>query len=193
MGTGVWTLGRKWAGNLVPLAFWLPFFAWSLTTVVRDRTVTPVPVFIMLAGTVAAWVAMSLFGLWGNASMRRLLDARIKDQGERVFVGFASPKYTGLLDAHEDVGFLIFGKDALAFVGDSRRVEIFRDDVVRVRFRPNAHTVVGLGRWVCVEGVVKGQPVRMFVEPRERPTMLGNLWQSGTLKRKIEAWAGAGK
>ena len=134
------------------------------------------------------WLSLSLFGLWGNATMRRLLDARIKDQGERWFVGFASPKYTGLLDAHEDVGFLIFGKDVLTFAGDSRRVEILRDDVVRVRFRPNVHSVVGLGRWVSVEGVVKGSPIRMFVESRERPTMLGNLRLSRKLRKRIESW-----
>ena len=186
--TGVWTTGRKWAGNLVPLLFWLPFLAGGLWIVARDRTVTPFAVSIMLAGTAVGWIALSLFGLWGNASMRRLLDARTKEKGERWFVGFATPKYAGLLDAHEDVGFLIFGKDALLFAGDSRRVEIRRDEIVRVRFRPNVHTMVGLGRWVSIEGVSKGQPVRMMVESRERPTMLGNLRLSGKLRREIEGW-----
>jgi hypothetical protein len=122
--------------------------------------------------------------------MRRLLEARIKEKEHRWFVGFASPKFTGVLDAHEDVGFLIFRKDALVFAGDSRRVEMPKEAVVRVVFRPNVHTIVGLGRWVCVEGVVKGQPVRMFVEPRERPTMLGNLRLSSKLRAEIEAWRG---
>ncbi|RYG23692.1 hypothetical protein EON82_13220 [bacterium] len=186
--TKVWTTGRKWAGNLVPFAIWLPFTVAGVWTIVRDRAVTPTGVGLLALGVVLGWVGLSLFGFWGNAAMRRLLEARIKEKEHRWFVGFASPKFTGVLDAHEDVGFLIFRKDALVFAGDSRRVEMPKDSVVRVVFRPNVHTVVGLGRWVCVEGVVKGQPVRMFVEPRERPTMLGNLRLSSKLRAEIETW-----
>jgi hypothetical protein len=187
--TRVWTTGRKWAGNLIPFLCWLPFALAGIFVIARDRAITPLGIGLLALGTVVGWIALSLFGFWGNASMRRLLEARIKDKGHRWFVGFASPRFTGLLDAHEDVGFLIFGKDALTFAGDSQRVELSKDAVVRVRFRPNIHTVVGLGRWICVEGVVKGQPVRMFVEPRERATMLGNLRLSKKLKAEIEAWA----
>lgn len=192
VATGVWTTGRKWLGNLVPFLVWLPFAAAGVGVVARDRAVTPLGLGLLALGTLAGWVALSLFGLWGNASMRRLLQARLKPQGEAWFVGFASPKFTGMLDAHEDVGFLILGKDELTFEGDSRRVELPKDCVVRVGFRPNVHTAVGLGRWVSVEGVVKGQPVRMLLEPRERNTMMGNLRLSGRLRRDIEGWAGKG-
>lgn len=188
MANGVWTTGRKWLGNLVPFACALPFAAWGVWIVARDRAVTPQGLGWLALGTVVGWIALSLFGFWGNATMRRLLAARLHPQGEPWFVGFASPKFAGLLDAHEDVGFLILGKDDLTFLGDSRRVELPKDCVVRVVFRPNVHTMVGLGRWVSVEGVVKGQPVRMLLEPRERPTMLGNLRLSGRLRREIEAW-----
>ena len=189
MATGaVWTTERKILGNLIPFLCALPFAAWGLWTIARDRAVTFNGVAWLAFGTFVGWVAISLFGFWGNSRMRRLLEVRIKDKGERWFVGFASPKFSGLLDAHEDVGFLIFGKDVLLFAGDSRRVELPKDCVVRVTFRPNVHTVVGLGRWVSVEGVVKGQPVRMLLEPRERSTMMGNLLLSKRLKREIERW-----
>lgn len=173
----------------MPFLCWLPFAVAGLYLMARDRAVTPDGILLLGIGTVVGWFGISIFGFWGNATMRRALEARIKDKGERWFVGFASPKFAGVLDAHEDVGFLIFGKDSLLFAGDSLRVEMPKDSVVRVRFRPNVHTVVGLGRWVCVEGVVKGQPVRMFIEPRERRTMLGNLLISKKLKREIETWS----
>ncbi len=188
-GEKVWTTETKLLGNLMPFLFWLPFAAWGVWTVARDRAVTPAGVGWLVLATFAGWIGISLFGFWGNASMRRLLGARIREPGERWFVGFASPRFSGLLDAHEDVGFLILGKDVLAFAGDSRRVELPKDCVVRVLFRPNVHSIVGLGRWVSVEGIVKGKPVRMLLEPRERPTMLGNLRISGRLKREIEEWA----
>ncbi len=185
----MWTTEKKLLGNLVPFLCWLPFAAWGLWEVARDRAVTPHALAFLAFGTFVGWVALSFFGLWGNARMRRLMEARVREKDPKWFVGFASPRYTGLLDAHEDVGFLILGKDVLTFAGDSRRVELPRDNVVRVVFRPNVHTVVGLGRWVAVEGVVKGQPVRMLLEPRERNTMLGNLLQSGRLRQEIAAWA----
>lgn len=176
-------------GNLVPFLSWLPFALAGLWLIARDRAVTPLGIGVLAFGTFVGWVMLSLFGFWGNASMRRVLEARVNEPGERWFVGFASPKYAGLLDAHEDVGFLILGKDGLVFLGDSLRVELPRENVVRVRFRPNVHSLVGLGRWISIEGVVKGTPVRMLVEPRERRTMLGNLRLSGRLKREVEAWA----
>ncbi len=187
--TKVWTTGRKWAGNIMPFLCWLPFAGVGIYAMARDRSVTPFGVELLVAGTVAGWVGISVFGFWGNATMRRQLAARIKDKGERWFVGFATPKFSGVLDAHEDVGFLIFGKDVLLFAGDSLRVEMPKDAIVQVRFRANVHTIVGLGRWVCVEGIVQGKPVRMFIEPRERRTMLGNLRLSGKLRKEIEAWA----
>lgn len=184
----VWTTQRKVLGNLIPFLVWLPFAAWGIWVVARDRAVTPSGLGWLAFATLVGWAAVSTFGLWDNAAMRRQLAARIRDPGERWFVGFASPKFSGLLDAHEDVGFLIMGKDVLLFAGDSHRVELPKDCVVRVGFRPNVHTVLGLGRWVSVEGVVRGKPVRMLVEPREQATMLGNLRRSGRLRREIEEW-----
>lgn len=170
------------------MVIWLPFAVLGILAVAREKAVTPIGLGYLAAGTAAGWVALCLFGFWGNRGMRRVLEARLKEKGERWFVGFASPKYAGLLDAHEDIGFLVMGDRNLTFVGDSLRVELPRDNVVRVTYRANAHTAVGLGRWVCVEGIAKGQPVRMMVEPRERSTMLGNLLLSKKLRAEIEAW-----
>ena len=119
--------------------------------------------------------------------MRRLLAARLRPPAGATFVGYAGPSFTGLLDAHEDVGFLDLGRDSLVFVGEGRKVEVPRREVERVTFRPNAHTWVGLGRWV----VVKAGAHTLLLEPRERPTMLGNAMISRRLRREIEAWAGA--
>lgn len=191
MATGtekVWTTGVKWAGNLVPFVCALPFALWGVLTIVRDRAASPASLGWLGGGVLVGWIALSLFGFWGNSTMRRMLSARLLPGDGSWFVGFASPKFAGLLDAHEDVGFLILGKDELTFAGDSRRVVLPKGCVVRVVFRPNVHTLVGLGRWVSVEGVVDGKPVRMLLEPRERSTMLGNLMLSGRLRREVEAW-----
>jgi hypothetical protein len=60
---------------------------------------------------------------------------------------------------------------------------------VRVRFRANVHTVIGLGRWISIEGFADGKPIRLLIEPRERPQLLGNLRYSKRLAQRIRRWA----
>src|SRR5262249_16634940 len=100
----------------------------------------------------------------------------------------ASSRHHSVLDAHEDVGFLAFGPYELEFIGDTKRVRIVREQVTRVHFLPNVHTLVGLGRWIGIEATINGMPVRLLVEPRERNTLLGNLALSGWLKKTIVDW-----
>ena len=120
-----------------------------------------------------------------------MLDADKLLPKDAVFVGFCSPKYSGMLDAHEDVGFLCFYREGLTFIGESRIVELDRSAIKSVGFRPNAHSIIGLGRWISIEGTKNGTPLRMMVEPRERPTLLGNLLRSNGLLKRIRAWVAA--
>ncbi|HRK20399.1 MAG TPA: hypothetical protein PLX06_01235, partial [Fimbriimonadaceae bacterium] len=57
-----------------------------------------------------------------------------------------------------------------------------------VRLRPNPHSWAFLGGWVSVEGKLEGEPVRMLLEPRERPTLWGNRRLRGAFKNRIEKW-----
>ncbi len=93
-----------------------------------------------------------------------------------------------MLDAHEDVGFLAFGPYELEFIGDTKRVRFVREQITRVHFLPNVHTLLGLGRWIGIEAIINGMPVRLLVEPRERNTLLGNLALSSWLKKTIVDW-----
>ena len=151
--------------------------------------------FLILA-TVLGWLALNVFGFFQNSRMRGdlslLLDADAILPQERLFVGFSSPRYTGLLDAHEDVGFLCFGANELRFVSETRTVEILKSQIQGVAFRPSVHTLVGLGRWISIDGLKQGTPIRMLVEPRERKTMLGNLLLSHVVRDRIEAWSRSG-
>ncbi|HQU19670.1 MAG TPA: hypothetical protein PLA92_11545, partial [Fimbriimonadaceae bacterium] len=139
---------------------------------------------------VVAWVGMCLLGLAGNESMRGQLIRLLKlppptHEESRWFVGFSRPSHFGLLDPHEDIGFLRLTPTAIRFEGERYRVEIPTPAGERVRFRANAHSWVGLGRWISIEGTLEGQKIRMLVEPRERATLLGNLILSGEIRRRL--------
>jgi hypothetical protein len=148
--------------------------------------------WLLLVGTVVGWVALNQFGFFENgrmrASLERILRAKEGDlPDDRMFVGYASPKYAGLIDAHEDVGFLCFLPDRLRFVSEVRTVDFPFAQIRRVRFRPNAHSLLGLGRWVSIEGRAGKETLEMKVEPRERRTMLANFRLSRPLRDRIRA------
>jgi hypothetical protein len=190
----VWTPIRKMMGNIVPAFFWLPLAVYGVYIMFASHRIVTAGTWSLVGATVLGWIGLNLFGLFQNGVMRRRL-ARILNEDEdlpkdHAFVGFTTPKYSGLLDAHEDVGFLCFTPTALLFVGEARTVEMPRECVRGVVYRPNVHSLVGLGRWISVEGEASHHPVRMLFEPRERPTMLGNLLYGPRLRKKIEAWIG---
>ena len=195
--TKVWTSRRKWLGNVVPMLFWIAPTVGGVYWILRTNVVIGLGLWILIAGQVCGWLALNFFGLFENGrikrdSMRNLAHRQPPAPGPVIFVGCASTRHRSMLDAHEDVGFLAFGKDELEFIGDERRVRILREQVQQVRFLPNVHTVVGLGRWISIEATIAGLPVRLLLEPRERNTMLGNLLISGWLKKVIIDWR-AGK
>lgn len=193
VGNRVWTSRRKWMGNLVPLALALPPAVVGVWMILSAEQVTTAGVLWIAGMPVVGWAAVNVFGLYDNAAMREQMQRRLmaaeEDLGDaRWFVGFTRPGRSSVLDAHEDVGFLIERGDTLEFIGETHRVTLPRNAVTRVRFRPNPHTLLGLGRWVSVEGILEGQPVRLLVEPRERATMLGNRALGKTLRKHLEAW-----
>lgn len=195
--TKVWTSRRKWLGNIVPILFWIAPTAGGVVWIALTNRMIGPGLWVLIGGQALGWIALNYFGLFENGrirrdSMRNLTQRRPPPPGPVIFVGCASHKHQSLLDAHEDVGFLSFGENEIEFIGDERRMRILREQIQRVTFRPNVHTLVGLGRWISIEAVVNGMPVRMMLEPRERNTLLGNLMLSGWLKQVILEWR-AGK
>lgn len=191
--TKVWTSRRKWLGNIVPILFWIAPTAGGVVWIARTNRMIGPGLWLLIAGQVVGWLALNFFGLFENGrirrdSMRNLSLRRPPPPGPVIFVGCASQKHQSLLDAHEDVGFLSFGPNELEFIGDERRMRILREQITKVSFRPNVHTLVGLGRWICIEAMINGMPVRMMLEPRERNTLLGNLLLSGWLRKVIAEW-----
>jgi len=193
VGPTVWTARRKALGNVIPLLFWLPLTLAGIAVAVVREEVLGTGLWLIVAATVVGWLALNQFGFYQNGRMRRELERLMRAKGEdlsadRTFVGFASPRYHGLLDAHEDIGFLRILPDRLRFVSENRVLEVPKEDIREVRYRPNVHTIVGLGRWISVEGTAEGRPIRLLVEPRERGTMLGNLRYGPKLRAKLRRW-----
>jgi len=189
----VWTTRRKWLGNLVPIPFWLIPTVTGVWLTFHSGKILGPGLWILVAGQFIGWIALNLFGLFENGrikrdSMRNLTLRRPPAAGPVIFVGCASSRHHSLLDAHEDVGFLAFGPHELEFIGDEKRVRLIREQITKVRFLPNVHSLLGLGRWISVEAIINGMPVRLLVEPRERNTLLGNLALSGWLKKTIVDW-----
>jgi hypothetical protein len=67
-------------------------------------------------------------------------------------------------------------------------VTLLKSEVQGVRYRPNVHTALGLGRWVSVEAKQNGKPVRLLIEPRESNTLLANRRLGKELRTRIEEW-----
>lgn len=192
MAPTVWTSRRKWAGNLIPIAFWLPAVALGLVLMVRSQEIVGPGLWLLLAGTVLGWLAVNQFGLFQNANMKRQLRLILEAKGESAedgpFVGIATPHYSSTIDPHEDVGFLRLYADRISFVSETRTLDLAKSDLKTVRYRANVHSLLGLGRWVSLEGVNDGKAFRLLIEPRERPTLLGNLRYSKLLADRLRRW-----
>ncbi|MFZ4507630.1 MAG: hypothetical protein ACOYON_08045 [Fimbriimonas sp.] len=187
----IWNARRRALGNLIPFLFWAPPNIAGLVLILRGGDPLGPGLWLMAAGLVTGGIALNIFGFWDSASMRAELAAHLGSMGldlkEATFVGFASPAHAGLIDAHEDVGFLVLGTD-LTFVSEVRTVTLLRSQIKVVRFRSNIHSLLGLGRWVSVEGTMATGPFRLLIEPREKPTLLANRRFGVELRTRIEAW-----
>ncbi|MDX2066740.1 MAG: hypothetical protein SFX74_13470 [Fimbriimonadaceae bacterium] len=189
----IWTERRKWMGNLIPMTAWLPFTGIGIFHLVQDPTNLDPIWSWLLAGVAAAWLMVNFFGLFENGKMqselrRKLEFRRVKVPADAIFVGMSTPSFSSLLDTHEDVGFLAIGDDAVEFMGEHRRIRIGRDEVRRIRSRANIHTFIGLGGWICIDGVTDGKAIRLQVEPRVRSIMIANVLGRRALRGRLETW-----
>lgn len=180
-------------GNLIPMLFWLPLMGAGVLVTVQTGQILGWGLALVCAAQVAAWLVLNWTGLFDNRRMRKALEkefAILKPhfRGFKAFVGFSSGKHPSILDPHEDVGFLLLSAEHLEFVGDTQMLALTRAQIFGVRFRPNVHSLVGLGRWISIEGRTDGQPFEWRVEPRDRDSLIGNLVLGRALKSRIENW-----
>jgi len=193
----VWTTFHKFMGNFIPFILAAPFAAYGLWWMLSRGEIMGRGLLVFGFSPLIGWLAMNFLGLFQNNAMRRemvifLRGMKPKLNAPRFFVGMATPRYSSLLDPHQDVGFLILHPDRLEFFGDHMNLAILRYDVSRIGFRWNAHTLVGLGRWVTVDGKMHERAVRLQIEMRERPTLFGNMLLTGRLKKRLENWVADG-
>lgn len=185
----LWTPWKRLAGNLLPLLLSVPF----LVLAVKQLSADPAsPKVWLWAGCflVIGWLSTNLLALLGNRGLRRTLELRLKvdgylQNGDMAFVGFARPGHKGLLDPHEDVGFLTWNKDSIDFLGAVHRFSVPVIEISAIRFRPNIHTWLGLGRWLSIESQKDDRSIRLLLEPREKSTLVGNLLYSKKLRRVL--------
>lgn len=180
-------------GNLVPAIFWLPLTLSGVGLILWTRQALGIGFWILLAGQVSTWIALNFTGLWDNGAMRRALYKEFQIlkpnyRGWKMFVGYATGPYSSWLDPHEDIGYCCLTGETLEFYGDARVRTVQRADVKRVHWRPNVHTLLGLGRWIVVETVENGKPVVYKFEPRDKDTLLGNLIAGRRLRQRLENW-----
>ena len=177
-GNPILTSRHKLLGNLVPLAVMSVVAGLGIALMSRPSA-TVAAWFLLLVAPVLGWLTVNLYGLWANRQLRAEVELRLKIQRPRAratkyFVGFARPTYHSVLDPHEDVGFLIFHEDRLEFFGVEFHLNLYVEDFLSVRKRANPHTLLGLCGWISIEGTSEGRPVRMLLEPREHPSLVGN-------------------
>jgi len=180
-------------GNLIPAAICVPIATYGVLLAIRTQQFTGRGLWFVAGSVILMWLLVNFIGAIENPRIRRELSRRLQAKetqlsANAVFVGFARPSYAGLLDPHEDIGFLSLDDGSASFHGETIDLSISAQEIEKVRYRFNPHTLAGLGRWVSIEGKSGNTPFRMLVEPREKKTLIGNMLYAKTLKMQIEAW-----
>jgi len=180
-------------GNLLPLFIAAPVAGWGAWKMIQSGSVSTEGLLWCSGAVVLLWMGVNFLGLFRNGSMKRALYLRLKSSvydlpADPFFAGFARPAFRSAIDPHEDVGFVLLYPDRIEFFGDKDTISLPKSCLEAVRLRPNPHSWAFLGGWVSVEGKLEGEPVRMLLEPRERPTLWGNRRLRGAFKNRIEKW-----
>ena len=179
-----WSTYRKLMSNLVPAMIFVPVFAAELFLFQQDKLAQSVGFFV--ASIVIGIFAVNLLGLFQNRRMHAELKPLIHGRPEpNWFVGVGKPGGVGALDPHQDIGFLLLSHSGVEYVGESARYTIPYAEIIGVGYRVNAHSLLGLGRWVAIEGKHDGKSFMLLVEPRTHPTILQNKKEGARLAAEI--------
>ena len=182
----VWSTYRKLMANLVPALAFVPVFAVGLMLYQGGNHIAALG--FLIASPVVGLIAVNFLGLYQNSQMKQELRRILgKEDAGPIFVGFSRPGSVSALDPHDDLGWLVVGTRSVKFLGEKGAYELPWSDIRGVRFRPNVHTLLGLGRWISFEGLKDGKHLRLMVEPRVFSTLLANKREGARLLRKLRA------
>ncbi len=179
-----WTTYRKLMSNLVPALVFVPIFSTGIVLFQRDQSVAAAVCFG--SSVVFGLFAVNLLGLFQNRIMRAELKPLVHGRREPLwFVGIGKPGAVGALDPHEDLGFLLLTQSGVEFIGELSHYQIPYTNIFSVSFSMNAHSLLGLGRWIAIEGRHDGKKFRLLVEPRTHPTLLQNKREGARLAAEL--------
>lgn len=180
----------------MPLAVVIPFPMLALYFDKRGNSL--LGLIAWCAVPVSLWLGINFLSLFQNAKLRALLSAKLRAlyphrANTAIFVGFSRPASRSWIHLHEDIGWLILEPDSLEFLGETLRFSLARTDIVRIRFGANLNTLLGLGRWIVIDGNHDGRLQRMKIEPRQKGSMVGNLLFGKQLVRRLREWQRTGR
>jgi hypothetical protein len=189
----LWNTRRKLLGNLIPAVFGVPIGVYGILEIARTFQFLGKGIWFLAASVMVMWLLVNVTSGLENPKLKRELALRLKAKGvdlgdHSVFVGFARPSFNGLLDPHEDIGFIVQEPEQVRYVGEQIDLCLTRSEIKEIRFRSNSHSMAFLGRWISIEGVSDAKPVRMLIEPRERRTMTGNRRYGRKLQQSLQEW-----
>lgn len=181
---------------MVPALLSVPVFVLAVTLYVLGYHELAIVCFIVFP--FIGWLSVNRYGLFQNECMQDELLKRFKQENitlpsDAVFVGFAGPNHVSLLDAHEDVGFICITESGIEFYGDTQRHQLNKNEIMGVRLRANVHTLLGLGRWISIEGKKDDVLVRMMIEPRAKRTLWRNRQLGNQMIQQLRAWLNKGQ
>lgn len=150
------------------------------------------PLLALPAALLVGLVVFHFTGLWDNAKMREALRERYRaeplwEDGHRFFVGFASASYEGLLDPHQDVGWLLLTGSRLVFLGDRFQFDFALTDIYRLERGFSAHTLLGSG-WQLLRGAREKREFVLRFESRDADRVFGLCAANRHLERALRAW-----
>jgi hypothetical protein len=189
----VWTLGRQMMGNLIPLSLALPLLSIGLIMMYVSGRIFSPGLGLVALSIIVGWLMTNFFGLHENYIMKQQmtwrLEAAMKEPpSRRYFVGVATPNFKGMLDPHEDVGYLLLYGDRIEYHGEKMRLSLRRSEIVGFERRPNIHSLIALGGWLVICAERDGRPIELKVEVRERPTLRANRRLTRLLFSRLRQW-----
>jgi len=190
----IWTWRRQLTGNILPLIPGLPFLVIGFYTMCHQQKFLGWGLLIFSLGVATTWISLNWLACYASRGLQLEFDIWYQSKiaelpKERYFVGFAQPNYSGILDPHQDIGFLALGESNLIFLGEKFHLSFPKSTIKEVKFKWNPHSIVGLGRWICVQGTSDSMDFHLKIEPRSESTLLADKRASSILRNRIQNWA----
>jgi hypothetical protein len=187
----LWNWRRQLLGNIGPLAVGFPFQALGIFIMWRSNLLLGSGLAWFLAGTILSATSLNWLGTYGGHDLQLQFDvwyqAKVTHLPQtKFFAGFATSKYSSLLDPHEDIGYLYLTPTHIGFLGEKYEFQIENSAITSVRGRFNPHSLLGLGGFIKIEFKVEGKNSSVLFEARSERTLLQNKREGRKLNALIK-------